>query len=254
MTVHLNRNKSIGKVLFIVEGGRTEPFLIKKIFVDILGYSMEQILRDKPYRKYSSLTNENSRVFVVNAEESNIKFIRRDNDFLNNLFKELIENYDFDLDNSAIFYVFDRDALSNVDIECYQMLVSELRNSRDNPGFGRQGLLLVSYPSVESFTMSNFVEKTFDNKYETGTELKQDLNRKRIIQNAISPESLFFAIKELFYGFKQMGIESINLDDFMLENKKVFDFEQQNFNDENLFFAFSEFAVILLDLGILEIE
>ncbi len=35
----LNKDKSIGRVLFIVEGGRTEFSLLKKIFVDILDYN-----------------------------------------------------------------------------------------------------------------------------------------------------------------------------------------------------------------------
>ena len=32
MTVKLNKDKSIGKVLYIVEGNHTEPFLLSKIF------------------------------------------------------------------------------------------------------------------------------------------------------------------------------------------------------------------------------
>ncbi|WP_303797281.1 hypothetical protein [Ruminococcus flavefaciens] len=74
--------------------------------------------------------------------------------FLDNLFKELIEKYDFDIDNAAIFYIYDRDDRSNTDNAFIENLLSKLGNSRDNPDYGRQGLLLLSYPSIESFTLS----------------------------------------------------------------------------------------------------
>ena len=43
-----------------------------------------------------------SQVFVINTEESNIKTIDKDNDFLNNLYITLFEQYDFNVDNAAI--------------------------------------------------------------------------------------------------------------------------------------------------------
>ena len=36
--IRLNRNKNIGRVLFIVEGGRTEFSLLRRIFCDLLQY------------------------------------------------------------------------------------------------------------------------------------------------------------------------------------------------------------------------
>lgn len=47
MKIKLNRDKSIGKVLFIVEGSKTEPYIIHRIFVKELGYQLETNLRDK---------------------------------------------------------------------------------------------------------------------------------------------------------------------------------------------------------------
>lgn len=97
---------------------------------------------------------------MINAEESNIKFIDRDNEFLDNLFVELIENYDFDVDNAAIYYIFDRDNQSNTDAEFIRNLLTVLVNSRDN-AYARQGMLLLSYPSIEAFTFSNFVDDSY---------------------------------------------------------------------------------------------
>lgn len=69
MNIQLNKEKAIGTVLYIVEGGKTEPYLLHKIFCGIMNYQMETILRDKGYRRYNSQENPNSRVFVVNTEE-----------------------------------------------------------------------------------------------------------------------------------------------------------------------------------------
>ena len=152
MSIRLNKEKSIGKVLFIVEGGKTEPFILHRIFCNILDYQVETILRDKGYRKYNSKENPTSQVMIINAEESNIKYIAKDNKFLDNLFVELIENYDFDVDNAAIYYLFDRDNQSNSDDEFIRGLLSTLVNARDNNGYDRQGMLLLSYPSIEAFS------------------------------------------------------------------------------------------------------
>lgn len=81
MNIRLNKNKSIGKVLYVVEGGKTEPYLLHRIFCRIMDYQLETILRNKVYRKYNSKENATSQVFVINAEESNIKYIDKDNDF-----------------------------------------------------------------------------------------------------------------------------------------------------------------------------
>ena len=91
MNIKINKDKSIGKVIFIVEGGKTEPFILHRIFTKIFDYQMEMEIRDKGYRKYNSKDNPLSQVFVLNAEESNIKYIAKDNEYLNNLFVRLIE-------------------------------------------------------------------------------------------------------------------------------------------------------------------
>lgn len=103
MNIILNKDKSIGKVLYIVEGGKTEPYILHKIFTNVFDYQVEMIIRDKGYRKYNSKENAASQVFIINAEESNIRNIDKDNEFLDNLFGELIENYDFGACNMDIF-------------------------------------------------------------------------------------------------------------------------------------------------------
>ena len=211
MSIRLNKEKSIGKVLYIVEGGKTEAILLYRIFCDILDYQMETILRDKGYHKYNSKENFTSQVFVINAEESNIKYIDKDNKFLDRVFVELIENYDFDVDNAAIYYLFDRDNQSNSDLELIKNLLSTLVNARDNNGFERQGMLLLSYPSIEAFTLSNFAENSFERKYKIGAKLKQDLHDNNYNQSHISESTLLKAAEELLKALDKIDVGECKL-------------------------------------------
>lgn len=112
--MELMRNKRIGKVILIVEGAKHEFNLIKKIFVDVLGYT--QIEKRRGNTKYYKREGDvHSVVAVINTKTSNIASIN-DEEYLDAIFMELIENHDFDIDNAAIYYLFDRDLKSNTDV------------------------------------------------------------------------------------------------------------------------------------------
>ena len=253
MSVHLNKNKSIGKVLFIVEGGRTEPYILRKIFTTIFDYQLETILRDKGYHKYNSKKNATSQVFVINAEESNIKNIEKDNQFLNNLFAELIENYDFDIDNAAIYYLFDRDNKSNTDKNFIENMVSVLVNARDNEGYDRQGMLLLSYPSIESFTVSNFAERCFDLSFDTGNDVKQYAHEMNYNHQKISENTILFAVRELMRALERVELKEFDIDLFGNTNKKVFDYEEKEYRKTQKYHLLSLLVIALLDLGLIEL-
>ncbi|MBQ9986679.1 MAG: hypothetical protein IJP38_10315 [Oscillospiraceae bacterium] len=253
MNIKLNKDKSIGKVLYIVEGGKTEPYILHRLFSKLFDYQVEMIIRDKGYHKYNSKENPTSQVFVINAQESNIKNIHKDNEFLNNLFRELIENYDFDIDNSAMFYLFDRDNRSNTDSEMIKGLITSLSNSRENENYLRQGLLLLSYPSIESFTLSNFQTDCFTNKFKTGDELKIFLHKGNINHQNISEETLVSATEELLNAFRLMNIDSYDIDNFGSCNMDIFNYEESAFAKEQLYRALSLVCISLIDLGLIEI-
>lgn len=254
MRIQLNKEKSIGKVLYIIEGAKTEPIVLHRIFCNIFDYQVETILRNKGYHKYNSKDNPFSQVFVINAEESNIKHIAKDNEFLNNLFKELIETYDFDVDNAAIYYLFDRDNQSNTDTTFINGLISELGNSRDNEGFNRQGLLLLSYPSIEAFTLSNFENDCFEKKFKLGKDLKQYLHACRYNQQHISEESILHAITEMFKAFDTMNITNLNIDSMEACNGEIFKHQENEYKKEELYNSLSLLSISLLDLGLIEID
>ncbi len=254
MKITLNKNKSIGKVLYIIEGGKTEPYILHKLFTKIFDYQVEMIVRDKGYHKYNSKENVTSQVFVINAEESNIKYIDKNNEFLNNLFKELIKSYDFDVDNAAIFYLFDRDNKSNTNSEFILNLLSELTNSRENENFLRQGLLLLNYPSIESFTLSNFEKDSYSKKFCGGKELKQYLKENNINHQDIDEKTLIMATEELLNAFSVMNIQNFDVDNFRDCNTKIFKIEEEIYSREEIYHALSLLCISLIDLGLIEIE
>lgn len=254
MKINLNKGKSIGKVLYIVEGPKTEKFLLRKIFTGIFDYQFEAITRSHPYQIFNRKDNPYSKIFVINAAESNIKNIKKDDEFLNNLFIELIENYDFDIDNAAIYYLFDRDVESNTDPEFIRELLSTLTNSRENDNNYRQGILLLSYPSVESFTLSCFDGNSFSLKIKLGSELKQYLNMNNFNQSQIDERSLEFATNNLISSLLAINNGSFDVDNFKNLNIKIFDLEETNYSIESKYNCLSLLAVSLIDLGLIEIE
>lgn len=257
MKIKLNKEKSIGKVLFVVEGPKTEKYLLWKLFAKVFDYQVEAITRGKPYQIYNRKDNPYSKVFVINAEESNIKNIDKDNDFLNNLFKTLIEDYDFDIDNAAIYYLFDRDPESNTDADFIRNLLSVMTNSRENDNFIRQGILLLSYPSIESFTLSCFCEKCFFIKQRFGSDLKSFLEERKINQSNINEEAVVMAISNLIDAIHTITQkESFDVDAFKETNIRIFDYEENAFlfKSESLYNCLSLLAVSLIDLGLVEIQ
>ena len=253
MNIRLNKEKSIGKVLYIVEGGKTEPYLLHKIFCSIMDYQLETVLRDKGYRKYNSKENPTSQVFVINAEESNIKNIARDNQFLDKIFAELIENYDFDVDNAAVYYLFDRDSDSNTDTDFIRNMLSVLANSRDN-GFERQGMLLVSYPSIEAFTFSNFQDGSFNYRFGTGSLFKRYLHDAKINQAHITEDTLRHAVREILVALEMVGIEKPEIDAFGENNRMIFEYEENSYACQSAYNALSLLCISLIDLGVIDIQ
>ena len=72
--IEINDKKSIGRVLFIVEGSKTEFAILRKIFCDILKYEYIEKRRNRP-DTFKSKNNSTSKVAVINTEESNINYI-----------------------------------------------------------------------------------------------------------------------------------------------------------------------------------
>jgi len=171
------------------------------------------------------------------------------------VFSLLITDYNFKFENAAIYYIFDRDNKSNTDTNLVYDLLSKLDNSREETeGYERQGLLLLSYPSIESFTASNFLTDCFNYSMDTGDNFKKFLNDNRIIQNKISANTLIAAAEEMSKTFVEIGISHYNIDDFSQCNINVFKWQENHYRQKSLYRLLSLLSIAFIDLGIIEIE
>ena len=98
--IEINDKKSIGRVLFIVEGSKTEFAILRKIFCDILKYEYIEKRRNRP-DTFKSKNNSTSKVAVINTEESNINYITDSEEYLDVLFEMLRKKYDFPVINGS---------------------------------------------------------------------------------------------------------------------------------------------------------
>lgn len=127
-----------------------------------------------------------------------------------------------------------------------------MKNSRENSDGMRGGMLILSYPSIEAYEISNFIDSSFDLQKQMGKDAKEYINENaRIISmNKISGESIIHAVKELLYYLSEKEI-LINLDDFSETNTAVFEAEEQHLKAENAYRLLSLLSCMLMDLGIL---
>lgn len=264
MKFELQKGKRIGQVLFIVEGEKTEPNLIYKIFSGIFGYQMDRLYRNGAYRVFHRTDDPNSKITVINTEESNIRFIDKDNDFLNRMFTTLIEDYQLDIDNAAIYYLFDRDPASNTDDVFIRNMLQNLSSARDiNADMTRQGMLLLSYPCIESFVgmnlLVNSIQYCWANGVQNGSDLKRALHKDGLLANNINEQTILHCADELFHSLKMIGIDTEtesfmnSLDHFAESNSSIYEWQELCLKENGQHGLLSLMAVALLDLELIKI-
>lgn len=212
--VKFNVNKNIGSVLYIVEGERREINLLGYLFKNILHYErIYGVDREGRERIYVSEQNENSKIFIINSEKSNIQSITN-KEFIDKQVT-LLKRYeeDFNYEDIPIYYIFDCDRKN--DQNNIEMLVNMFGNAREpskeNEYDSIGGMLLLSYPSIETLMNAfNELAKSLDNIDE--------------------------------------NISEINLDDIRVFNKNVFE-KEKRYNNQ---YMLSLLLISFVDLGIIE--
>ena len=248
----LNKNRHIGRVLFIVEGSRTEFSILRQIFCNLLGYSYIEKRRNRP--TYFANTNDRfSKVGVINTHESNIRDISENEAYLDEVFDVLREQYQFPVDQSAIYYLFDRDPKSNKDSALIEKYILSLANPYDNDDY-KAGQLLLSYPSIESYIISNFRDTANTPRFSLGKDAKAYIGRNTDIQvNRISEETLINAADEFL---KYLSGEQIafDIDDFSEAGHTIFTKQETEYLFGRGFRLFSMLTLAFLLFFIIETE
>lgn len=254
MPMRINKDKSIGRVLFIVEGGKTEFSLLRRIFCNILGYKYIEKRRYKA-NFFRSRNKSTSKIAVINTEESNISDICDENYYLDSVFEKLILDYDFPVDKSAIYYIFDRDPKSNVDAHLIRKLISRLKNAYENEDGLRGGLLLLSYPCIESYVVANFINDTHLIEFAIGKDVKAFVAEKNteIQYNKITEDTIKRAASEMM---KYLDLEHITLeiDNMGRTNLEIFERQELRYSKQKTYKLVSLLSVALIDLGIIELD
>ena len=209
----INKDKRIGRVLFIVEGSRYEFSLLKKIFVDIFHYDYIEKRRNRPDR-FINGTDKYSRVAVINTRESNIKDISENEEYLDQLYEFLLEKYDYPVDQSAVYFLFDRDPESNTDRDKIRYYILNMKDPYENDSFLRAGQLLLSYPSLESYTITALDPDSKDLHFDLGKDAKQYIADHSEIQlNKLDEDAIEYAAKKFITFISEMDIP-VDLDHF----------------------------------------
>ncbi|NLM59248.1 MAG: hypothetical protein GX194_09065 [Clostridium sp.] len=222
------------------------------MFCDVLGY--EYIEKRRNNAKFFKNKNKStSKVAVINTEGSNISSICDNNDYLDRIFEILISEYNFPVDNAAIYYIFDRDAKSNLNKQLIEKLIGQLKNAYENDNGERGGVLLLSYPSIEAYIVSNFIDDTYLMKFEIGDKVKEYITtQNKIIQlNKITAETIEKAANEMMKYFKSEEIDFC-IDNIGQMNEEVFKRQETEYNKQKAYNLVSLLSIVFIDLGIIE--
>lgn len=252
--MRINKDREIGYVIYIVEGSSTEFNLLKRIFCSVLGF--EYIEKRRNSERFFEVKKDNgffrSKIAVINTSNSNITDIS-DEEYLDELFELLINEFHFPVDKATIYYLFDRDPGSNK-AEDVRRYVEMLRNPIDNADGMKAGLLLLSYPCIESYLVSCFVKDTYRLEFGIGNRLKPYIGQNSIIQmNKITEETLLLAADE-FLSFLNSLKLFFDLDNFADTSLIVFDKQEEKFDREQVFNLFSMLSLSFIQMGIIELD
>lgn len=238
--VKFNKDKNIGSVLYIVEGERREMMLLGYIFQEIMEYK-DVIALDRSGKErinsigYRSRNNKNSKVFIINSEKSNINSITNTK-FIDNQV-EILKHYysEFNYEDIPIYYIFDCDR--EKDQDNINNLITIYGNSREpnkqdeNMKFNSiGGMLLLSYPSIESFVISNFEKDMFKfgERFNFETQsLKKYIDTNKYDNAKMSIETLLNSFNELTKSLINIHIEKLNIDDVTQFNQNIFNMVHQ---------------------------
>lgn len=244
----INKDKRIGNVIFIVEGKKTESKIIRDVFNKIFGFTVYQNNKNEDLINLKKDKDKYSKIFIIINEKPQLSTELNETMYIENIFQKLV-SYNLNPYESAIYYIFDRDYN---DINVINTLINKLSNSRENDNFDLHGLLLLSYPCIESFYMNCRKDHIDVSK---SAQLKSYVRQRRY--KNINKELLLNGINEFMRIIdEELGIHfSINdLDSFQKVNSSIFEQNEMYFNETNCFKILSLFFISLIDLGLIEFK
>lgn len=250
LSMKLNPNKRIGKVLYLVEGDVDEVRILEHVFNKVLNYSI--VSYDKRNDGVTCLIKPNdkySRVFIVPMKYSAISKILSSSEYLDYIYSRL-KSFGLEKDECAKYLIFDRDNSSNKH-ETIESLFKVFKNSLDND-LEINGLLLISYPCVQSFLCECFDDQT---RLSTSALMKQYCNKysvEDIDQNKLLT-GMETMMKTLLSIILQPSFNVENLDDMERINTMVLNYQDDHLVNKHVYVTLSMLFISFVDLGIIEL-
>ncbi|MFI3243099.1 MAG: hypothetical protein R3Y56_02460 [Akkermansia sp.] len=252
----LNRDKRVGNVLFFVEGEKDEFALLQRIFKDVLGY---RVLTKKKPSSQILVKGDNAinKVAIIKARSSSISS-SQDAEFIDTVYLELMSER-FPVDKAAIFFLFDRDPLSNPASQDVRKYLELLQDPYDNGNddYTRAGMLLLSYPSIEAHLVSHFGVIPAE-QFGLGKELKakMDLWRREYhcAVSSISPDTLLQATRSFIDFYERELGEHFDIDEPTHRGLAVFDYEEEHYRTCGKYKLFSHLVQALIYLGVIVLD
>lgn len=246
----LNPTKRIGKVLYLVEGDVDEIKILGHVFSKVLNYTV--ITYDKRDDTVTCLVKPDdkySKVFIVPMKYSAISKIESSNDYLEYIYARL-KSFGLEKDECAKYLIFDRDNSSNTH-ETIENLFKVFKNSLDND-LEINGLLLISYPCVQSFLCECFNDQT---RLSSSALMKQYTNKYDI--KDISEDNLLIGMetmmKTLLSIILQPSFNINDLDNMETINTKVLNYQDDHLINRHVYITLSMLFISFIDLGIIEL-
>lgn len=248
--IKLNKNRNIGSVIYVVEGAKTEQYIIKRIFNEILQYDLVSISNKGDIKVFKSNNSKYSKVIVITSKHPQIASLEKYEEYFDALYKKLAIEQEIEIENSAVYYIFDRDRNSNP-TAVINRIINKYSNAYDN-GNEMNGLFLLSYPSIEAFYLNSYFSmKSFSNAKDAKRYVRKyhyDVIDEKRLKN--SSKYLLNTLKTKFNVDFQMKM----LDDFKEINELIFNKEEKQYLGIGKYVTLSCISFSLIDLGIIEIR
>ncbi|MDR0832405.1 MAG: hypothetical protein LBM99_05865 [Bacillales bacterium] len=251
----INKDIGVGLVIFVVEGEKTEFEIIENIFTKVFSYTIitKKRFENEPITFYEDEKFPNSKIVILNSSNSSLSSVRTGADYLDNIYRTLNFKYNIDCENAAIYYIFDRDRFSNSPL-LIKSLLNELGNSRDN-GINPNGLLLLSYPSVESLLISYKEENVLNKKLYT--KIKEYIYNNKYYPNTVNLEQVVNATLEMIKAIEDKSNKPFNtsiIDNFISTNLTVFRSQESHYSALDRYQLISLFTIAFMDLNLITIQ
>ncbi len=247
--IRLNKNKNIGNVIYVVEGAKEEQYILKRIFNELLDYELLSVSNKGEIRKFRNRMNKYSKITIITSKHPQIVSLERCEDYFANLYIRLAKEENIDVENSAIYYIFDRDNKSNPK-EVINRLISKFKNPYDNNN-EMNGVLLLSYPAIEAFYLNSYYNKK---NFNNAKEMKRYVRHYHL--NAINEDGIKKATEFLLdFLYKRLDIkfDLSLLEDYKNINELIFKKEENYFINRKVYLTLSTLVLSLIDLGVIEV-